>query len=207
MRLQLVVAIGVISTTLLPTSASAQNQPVQPPAWSLSLGIDPSNLDLEGRDPGVDARLVANLTRSWQSPNSRFGRHLALMVGADLPYRTDPNYSEQCYGCSSRISQRYAGLTAGTTFDVARISRFTPYLKTGAGVYYNKLSLMMDPNTTLPGTDPRYFQSGFSFGANAGLGLRARFASREFFVEQMLHTFDLTRRDKGVYPLNIGIRF
>src|SRR5688572_11724181 len=206
MRLSFVVAIGCLSTVIPLASGSGQTGAPQPLDWSFSLGVDPTTIDTRGREPGIDARLVANLTRSWQSKNSRFGRHVSLMVGTDLPYRDAPR-DDECYGCASRISKRYAGLTAGGSFDVARISRFTPYLKTAVGVYYDRLGLQLDPRATPPGTDPRYFRSGFSFGGNAGLGIKARFGSREFFIEQVLHAFDLGLLDVGVYPLNIGFRF
>jgi hypothetical protein len=128
------------------------------------------------------------------------------MLGADLPLKNDPSYSDACYGCPQRVSSKYAGLTAGATFDLLRKSRFTPYLKAGAGVYYQHIGLEMDPRS-VPGADLRYYRSGFSLGGNAGLGLRARIGSREIFIEQMLHAYDLRVIDKGVYPLNIGIRF
>jgi hypothetical protein len=42
---------------------------------------------------------------------------------------------------------------------------------------------------------------------NAGLGIKARLGSHEYFVEQMLHTFDFYPVGRGVRPLNFGIRF
>jgi hypothetical protein len=50
-------------------------------------------------------------------------------------------------------------------------------------------------------------QSSFSLGVNGGLGIKVRLWSREFFIEETLHSFDVRRLDKGVYPLNIGVRF
>jgi hypothetical protein len=180
-------------------TGSAQSEPVEPLKWSLSLGADPTSFDLRTRDPGVQARVVGNLTRTWQSPDSRFSRKISLMLGGD-----SPRSQENCYGCWERVGKRYAGLTAGTAVDLFRASRFTPYLQTGAGIYYTKLT--SDVNGVLF-PSPIYDRSRFSFGVNGGLGIKARLGSHEFFVEQMLHVFDVRIRDKGVYPLNFGIRF
>ncbi|MFL5543747.1 MAG: hypothetical protein ACJ792_03525, partial [Gemmatimonadaceae bacterium] len=49
-------------------TTAAQSEPVELPKWSLSLGADPTEFDLRTRDPGVQARVVGTLTRTWQSP-------------------------------------------------------------------------------------------------------------------------------------------
>lgn len=201
MRWHRFVIVGCFSVALPLASGAGQEAPIEPRDWSFSLGFDPTYLDLGGQELGVDARLVANLTRSWQSPNSRFSRRVSLLVGSAIPY----NYqSDQCIGCFSRS---YAGLTVGASYDVFRVSRFTPYLAAGTGIYFDKASRKP---TALEAQylDSRYWRPGLGLGANAGLGIKAQFGSREFFVEQMLHAFDLTRlRSRGVYPLNFGIRF
>jgi hypothetical protein len=202
MRWHRVVVVGCLSVALPFASGAGQEAPIEPLDWSFSLGFDSMRgLDLSGRELGVDARLVANLTRSWQAPNSRFSRRVSLLVGSDVPY----NYrSDQCVGCFSRS---YAGLTVGAAYDVFRVSRFTPYLAAGTGIYFDKAS-RKPTATEAQYLNSGYWRPGFGLGANAGLGIKARFGSREFFVEQMIHTFDLIRlRDKGVYPLNFGIRF
>ena len=205
MRTSQVIVVLSVGIALAPASLGAQDTLAQPRTWSVSLGVEPMSLDLRTRDPGVSARMVANLTRSWQSSNSRLARHISLMVGAAAPVITHPD-REVCVGCWDRVQKTYAGLTAGTSLDLFRLSRFTPYATTGMGVYYTNLSAHV-PNGSQYVADPNYFRSGFSFGVNGGLGIKARFGSREFFIEQMLHAFDVRRFDKGVYPFNIGIRF
>jgi hypothetical protein len=186
--------------TIFPAPGSAQSDPVEPPKWSLSLGADPTDFDLRTRDPGVQARVVGNLTRTWQNPGSRFGRYISLMVGGD-----SPRSQENCYGCWSRVGKKYASLTAGSSIDLFRVSRFTPYVQTGAGIYYTHLGGEVNGAYMFP--SPLYSRSRFSFGANGGVGIKARLGSHEFFVEQTLHAFDVTERDRGVYPLSFGIRF
>ena len=180
-------------------TASAQSEPVEPLKWSLSLGADPTSFDLRTRDTGVQAHVVGNLTRIWQSPDSRFSRKISLMLGGD-----SPRSQENCYQCWERAGKRYAGLTASTSVDLFRVSRFTPYVQTGAGIYYTRLTSDVN-GVFIP--SPSYDRSHFSFGINGGLGIRARLGSHEFFVEQMLHAFDVRVSDKGVYPLNFGFRF
>jgi hypothetical protein len=207
MNVRVVVAIGCLLTALSVASASAQNDSVKAGDWSLSFGLDPRRLDFSaGEGWGVDMRLVANLTRSWQAPDSRIARHMSLFVGSDFPYGTIPGSSPGCETCNYAITSRYAALTAGASYDVFRASRFTPYLTAGTGVYYTKMSRNLG-ELEARYVDPRYYRTGFSLGANAGVGLKARFGSREVFVEQILHATDLARISKGVWPLNFGIRF
>lgn len=205
MNIRHVVAVCTFAIVLTPASVVAQDTLAQPRKWSVSLGVEPMSLDLRTRDPGVSARMVANLTRSWQSAKSPLAHHVSLMVGAAAPVITHPD-REICVGCWDRVQKTYGSLTAGTSLDLFRLSRFTPYATTGMGVYYTNLSAHL-PNGSQYVSDQNYFRSGLSFGVNGGLGIKARFGSREFFIEQMLHAFDVRHYDKGVYPLNIGIRF
>ena len=200
MNYSTIIRVLAIALTIPVGTASAQSEGIEPVKWSLSLGADPTAFDLRTRDRGVQARLVANLTRTWQSPRSRFGRHISLMLGGD-----SPRSQENCYGCWDRVGKRYAGLTVGTSLDLFRVSRFTPYLLSGAGVYYTRLSGDVNGAAQLP--SPMYDRSRFSFGLNGGVGIKARLGSHEFFIEQMLHAFDASESDRGVYPLNFGIRF
>ena len=155
--------------------------------------------------------MVANLTRSWQSANSRFARHISLMVGTDAPREFNPNPVDPQCDCWMKITRRYSALTAGVSYDLLRVSRFTPYLKAGTGIYYNSITYgpssgILDP-VLLPYYADGFSEKRFSFGVNGGLGLKVRLWSHEVFIEQMLHTFDVSRMGTGVYPLNIGIRF
>jgi len=211
MRTRHVVAVSSLAIALSVTPVSAQSTAPEPPKWSLSLGVDPTHLDLHTQDPGVEARMVANLTRSWQSPGSRFARNISLMMGTDAPRERNPGFDPQC-DCAQSISRRYAGLTAGVSYDLFTASRFTPYLKGGTGIYYTTLSTeptsgVLTPSQLALFYPNGFYQNGFSVGANAGLGIKARFGSRELFIEQMLHAFDIGRLNHGVYPFNIGIRF
>lgn len=202
MKYSTVVRALAIGLTIPLASSSAQSDSVQPTKWSLSLGVDPTDFDLRTRDPGVHVRAVGNLTRTWQSPGSRFGRHVSLMLGAD-----SPQSQQNCYGCWERVGKRYVGLTGGGSVDLFRLWKFTPYLQAGTGVYYTKLTGTVNGASIIPNS--MYNRSRFSLGVNGGLGIKARLGSHEFFVEQMIHAFDARTStiDKGVYPFNFGIRF
>lgn len=161
--------------------------------------------------------MVANLTRSWQSGNSRWARHISLMVGADAPHDAPQGIPSlfglpsQC-ACSLHVLRRYAGLTAGASYDLLRVSRFTPYLTGGTGLYYSGFSRSTDGVLTpseLAFYGRHYSRNDFSLGMNAGLGLKMRLGSHELFIEQMIHSFDVAPRQwgGGIAPLNIGIRF
>jgi len=197
------------------TPTSAQTTP-EPARWSFSLGVDPTAFDLHTPEAGINARMVANLTRSWQSGKSRWARHISLMVGGDAPHDAQTGFVSpfgfpQC-ACSMHISRRYAGLTAGGSYDLFRVSRFTPYLSGGAGLYYSGFRRSTDGVLTpselaFYGRD--FSHNEISLGANAGLGLKVRIASHELFLEQMLHDFSVRRNywSGAIAPLNIGIRF
>jgi hypothetical protein len=209
MHIRSVVALGYVAIALPLASATAQN-PTQPAKWSLSVGVDPTHLDLHTPTQGVDARMVANLTRSWQSVGSRFGRHVSLMLGADAPIETGPMLGCNC--SPTRISRSYAALTAGAFVDLFRVSRFTPYLSGGTGAYYTMYG--RDPASGYPLTplEALSYRNGsslsqLSLGVNGAVGIKARIGSHEFFIEQAVHTFDVRYMGSGVYPLNIGFRF
>jgi len=209
MHFRHVIAASSLALALPLAPALAQDVPApEPPKWSLALGVDPTHLNLQSRDGGIDARFVANLTRSWQSAHSSWGRHVSLMVGSDAPtsFSTEPD-NPQC-NCSMNVSRHYAALTAGLSYDLPRLSRFTPYLKGGTGLYYEHFKSVPASGFITSGQLPLLTdRRELSFGANAGFGVKARFGSHEFFVEQMLHAFNVRHLNRGVYPLNIGFRF
>lgn len=213
MQARYVAAIGFLAIALPLASISAQgNAPdTVTGRWSFSLGVDPTNLSLHTPEPGVDARMVANLTRSWQAQNSRFARNISLMVGTDAPRQITPSSDPQC-ACTMRLSRRYAGLTAGASVDLVSVSRFTPYLKGGTGVYYTRFGRapadgMLTPAELRLYQNGGFGQSDFSLGVNGGLGMKVRIGSHELFIEQALHAFDVRHLNVGVYPINIGLRF
>jgi len=211
MRIRHVVTAGSLAITLPLASVSAQDTAPEPPKWSFSLGVDPTHFDLGTPDRGVEARMVANLTRSWQSTNSRLGRHISMMLGTDAPRETKLSPDPQCY-CSTRYTMRYAGLTAGASYNLFSAWRFTPYVTGGTGIYYT--SSRREPTDDVLTTaeflgyyQNGFVQKGFSVGLNGGLGIKVRLGKRELFIEQMLHSFDIGELNRGIYPLNIGIRF
>ena len=84
-------------------------------------------------------------------------------------------------------------------------------LKGGTGLYYRTFD-RQPANGYILTSQLIYYQNGFSqsafsLGANAGLGIKVRLWSREFFIEETLHSFDVWELNKGVYPLTIGVRF
>jgi hypothetical protein len=212
----LALALPLASVSAQTTIPSAPSTTPEAASWSFSLGVDPTNLDLHPPGQGVDARMVANLTRSWKSGNSRWARHISLMVGTDAPREVQPLFSltggAPC-DCSMDVVSRYAGLTAGASYDLFRVSRFTPYLTGGTGIYYTTLSRSPADGILTPSelafyqNSGGFYQHNFSVGLNAGLGLKVRIGSRELFIEQMVHRFDIGILGVGISPLNIGIRF
>lgn len=188
----------VVPPALVAQSDSLSSPAQETPKWAFSLGADPTQLDFRTRDPGIELRGVATLTRTWQNPGSRFSRQLSLMAGADAP-RTMTN----CYGCWARVTKQYAALTTGMAADLFHAWRFTPYVHTGAGVYYTRLSGSLSTFDGGPSIRPP--RNDFSFGISGGLGIKARLFSHEFFIDQTLHAFDVRTIDRGVYPLSIGI--
>lgn len=204
------VAAGCFAVALPLVPLSAQDTLAQQPKWSVSVGVDPTHLDLNTHGAGVEARMVGNLTRSWQAANSRLARQISLMVGTDAPRLTNPSGDPQC-DCLQRISATYVGLTAGGSYDLITLARLTPYVKGGTGLYYRTFE--REPASGMILTSQLiYYQNGFSqsafsLGANAGLGIKVRLWSREFFIEQTLHAFDVWQLGRGVYPITIGVRF
>jgi len=211
----LALALPLASVSAQTTTPSVQSTTPDPAKWSFSLGVDPTAFDLHPPAPGINARMVANLTRSWQSGNSRWARHISLMVGTDAPRVEQPIvpplFAPPC-NCASHVMRRYAGLTAGASYDVFHVSRFTPYLTGGTGMYYSAYWRRPENFAPIPSEyhlykDGGFAQSKISLGVNAGLGLKIRLGSHELFIEQMLHEFGINSPGLGVYPLNIGIRF
>lgn len=222
MQLRHVFAVSSFAIALPIASISAQGTAPEGGRWSFSLGVDPTNFDLHPpkfnpRESGAQARMVANLTRSWQSANSKWTRHISLMVGADAPRNVQPfGPSDGTFGpvcdCPMRISRRYAGLTAGASYDVFRVSRFTPYITGGTGFYVNGYRRSPVNDVLTPAEVPLYLNGAdshdaFSLGVNGGVGLKVLIGSRELFLEQKVHQFDISQPGIGVNPFNIGIRF
>jgi len=218
MQIRQVFAVSAFAIALPLASVSAQSTEPAAGKWSFSLGVDPTNFDLHPpkfnpRESGAQARMVANLTRSWQSANSKWTRHISLMVGADAPREVQPFVtSGPTCDCPMRISRRYAGLIAGVSYDVFRVSRFTPYITGGTGFYVNGYRRSPVNEVLTPAEIPLYLNGAdshdaFSLGVNGGVGLKVRIGSRELFFEQKIHQFDISQPGIGVNPFSIGIRF
>jgi hypothetical protein len=129
----------------------------------------------------------------------------------DSAFFTEPGFFYFELRVLVRYASRYAALTVGASYDLLHVSRFTPYLTGGTGIYYTGLR-----RSAVSGVIPTefsyynqaYSQNKFGLGANAGLGLKIRLGKRELFVEQMLHELDLKRSPgRAIAPLNVGIRF
>ena len=219
MQIRQVFAVSAFAIALPLASVSAQSTAPESGKWSFSLGVDPTNFDLHPPkfnpgESGAQARMVANLTRSWQSGNSKWTRHISLMLGADAPREVQPFFvgvGPQC-DCPMRVSRRYAGLTAGASYDVLRVSRFTPYITGGTGFYVNGYRRSPVNDFLTPAEVPFYLNGAdshdaFSLGVNGGVGLKVRIGSRELFFEQKVHQFDISQPGIGVNPFSIGIRF
>jgi len=189
MQLRHVFTISSFAIALPLASVSAQSTEPAAGKWSFSLGVDPTNFDLHppeynGGPSGAQARMVANLTRSWQSGKSKWTRHISLMVGADAPRQVQPwVFSSGGIGplcdCPMRYSNRYGGLTAGVSYDVFRVSRFTPYITGGTGFYVNGYRRSPVNDFLTPADAPLYLNGAdshdaFSLGVNAGVGLKVR---------------------------------
>jgi ABC-type transport system substrate-binding protein len=211
----LALALPLASSSAQTTAPSTQTTAPDAATWSFSLGVDPTSLNSHTPVSGVDPRMVANLTRSWQSAQSRWGRRISLMVGTDTPREVQPAIfapGGPCTDCAMDVTSRYAGFTAGATYDLFRVSRFTPYLAGGTGIYYTTLSRspadgILTPSELALYQNGGFYQHNFSVGVNAGLGLKVRLGSHELFIEQMVHRFDIGTLGVGINPLNIGIRF
>jgi hypothetical protein len=203
-------SVTILSFCGLATIASAQSVSAQEkaPDWSLSAGTDPTHLDLRTRDPGVDARFIGTLTRSWATRFERLRVTAQVMAGADAPHGF-----RDIEGRETHLGRSYYAATIGGRYTLPAISRFRPYLTAGTGFYHN--SLRQESPTTcvpdvacLPSSDPLIVtrSSRNSLGGNAGIGVSTRIKGREFFVEQSVHVFDL-RGGQSVAPFSIGIRF
>jgi hypothetical protein len=221
MQLRHVLAVSSFAIALPVASISAQSSEPTAGRWSFSLGVDPTNFDLHPPEgaygQGAQARMVANLARSWQSANSKWTRHISLMLGRDATRSVQPfGFSGGTFGplcdCPMRFSRRYAGITAGASYDVIRVSRFTPYITGGMGFYVNGYR-RSPANPFLTLAEVPLYENGadshdaFSLGANGGIGLKIRLGSHELFLEQLIHQFDISQPGIGVNPFNIGIRF
>jgi len=211
MKVRSVIALAALSLPL--SEASAQGQAAEAPSkWSLSVGIDPTHLDLRTRDPGVDARFVGVLTRSWATRFERVKLKGELMAGLEAPRGFRDTDGTRCAGCDVNVRRRFTSLGAGATVQLLRTSRFKTYLTGGIGVYHNvasaKSPLSCTDSYCITGGKPFYFWQSdrTSLGLNSGVGVSFRLLGREFFVQQSAHLFDL-RGTWTAYPLTVGIGF
>jgi hypothetical protein len=202
-----ILSVAASSLVLLSAhGAGAQTAETKAPLWSLSIGADPTHFDLRTRDPGVDARLIATLTRSWvlRNPAARF--HVSLMTGFDAPH----GFRDR-EGVQVDITRRYAGLTGGASYEFFRKSRIRPYVSAGTGVYHDLMradsKCDAGPCGEVTPLGLIHRRDNTSFGINAAIGLRMRLGGRELFIEQAQHVFDARHSAQGITPFSFGIRF
>lgn len=180
--------------------------------WSLSVGTDISHLDLRTRDPGVDARFIGTLTRSWATRFEKLRLNAELMGGLDAPRGFRDRDGTLCGGCEVNTSRRFASAGVGATFHLLRKSRFNPYVTAGTGIYHNRSGaqspLDCSNSTCNARSNPFYFwqRNTTSFGLHGGAGVSFQLGGREFFLQQSAHAFDV-RQGMIISPLSIGIRF
>lgn len=191
----------------IPLTMPAQTVLDLPPArWSLSLGVDPTHLDLRTSDPGVDARFAATGARLWQLRNPALSTHVALMLGADAPRGLPETENSP----ELDVSRYFAALTAGGSYEMSLRSRVRPFISAGAGGYFNDFGWKIACTGATCNPKLARFRQRFretTFGVNGGLGLNMSFGKKVLFVEQRFHAFDVTRLDNGVHPLSVGVRF
>ena len=211
MKFSVVLLLAAFTATLSAVSAHAQTQ--EPPSnWSLSIGADPTHLDLRTRDPGVDARFIGALTRSWATRFDRLRLKAELMAGMEAPRGFRDTDGSLCGGCEINSRRRFASAGVGANLQLLRISRFKTYLTGGTGFYHNNAFSRSPLDCTnsycVTGGKPFYFWqlNRTSIGLNGGVGVSFRVGGREFFVQQSAHVFDF-RGSKAMFPLSFGIGF
>jgi len=181
-------------------------------SWIFSVGVDPSHLDFRTRDPGVDARFVAALSRSLATRFERVTFKVEVMTGFDAPRGFRDTDGSLCGGCDVNERRRFASVGAGATVQLLRTSRFKTYITGGMGIYQNvataKSPLSCTDSYCVTGGKPFYFwqSNRTSIGLNSGAGVSFRLLGREFFLQQSAHVFDL-RGGQTVFPLTLGIGF
>lgn len=211
MKVKVVVIIAALTSPLFEASAQ-EKTPEASAKWSISVGIDPRHLDLRTRDPGVDARFIGTLTRSWATGFERLRLKAELMGGVDAPRGFHDTDGTLCGGCDVNISRSFASAGVGATFQLLRSSRFSPYLTGGTGIYHNRSAAQSPLDCTdsycITGGKPYYFRQSreTSLGLNGGIGINFRAGGREYFVQQSAHAFDF-RQGLNMFPLSVGIRF
>jgi len=213
MKFNFVLMFVALTLPLVETSAQAQEKrPDGPSTWALSLGTDPSHLDLRTRDPGVDARFIGALGRSWATRFERVRLEAELMAGVEAPRGFRDIDGSLCAGCDVNVRRRFTALGAGARVQLLRTPRFRTYVTGGLGIYHNvasaKSPLSCTDSYCVTGGKPFYvWQSNrTSLGLNSGLGVSFRLMGREFFLQQSVHVFDL-RGGQTVFPLTLGIGF
>jgi hypothetical protein len=207
------VAFMFIVAALPLVKASGQSQTSETPSsWTLSLGADPSHLDLRTRDPGVDARFVGTLARSWATRFERLRLKAEIMAGMEAPHGFRDTDGSLCGGCDVNARRRFGSVGVGANLQLLRTSRFKAYLTGGAGFYHNhsfaRSPLDCTDSYCITGGKPYYFwqSNRTSVGLNGGVGMSFRLGGREFFLQQSAHRFDL-RAGEAVFPLTFGIGF
>jgi hypothetical protein len=204
----------MLVTAALPLSrVSGQTQaPETSSGWTLSLGADPSHFDLRTRDPGVDARFIGALNRSWATRFERVRLKAELMAGFEAPRGFRDPTGSLCAGCDINARRRFGSIGVGANLQLLRTSHFKTYLTGGTGIYHNwsfaRSPLECTDSYCTTGGRPFYFWQSIrtSVGLNGGFGVGFRLGGREFFMQQSAHVFDL-QGSRAIFPLTLGIGF
>lgn len=206
-------AFMLVTTALPLMKASGQSQASDPASnWTLSLGADPSHFDLRTRDPGVDARFIGALSRSWATRFERVRLKAELIVGVEAPRGFRDSDGSLCGGCDVNVRRHFTALGAGATVQLLRTSRLKTFISGGIAIYDNSASARSPLSCTdsycITGGKPFYIweSNRTSLGLNSGVGVSFRLLGREFTLQQSAHVFDL-RGGQSVFPLTLGIGF
>lgn len=209
-------AICVALWGSIATRAQAQQAQSHPEvaSWMGSFGIDPFNLDLRTRDPGVQGQLFATLGHEWARRASSLGLRAQLTVGADLP-RGLRFGDDQCGKCEVGYRRSFGALAGLVTYGWRGSRAIRPYVVGGPSLQVARNGFTVKgvlrqsdvAEVPLPMATTRW-----SAGVTTGMGVAIQMGRSTLFVEQWLQLPEVLSnmsmaRDRVVRPLSIGIRF
>lgn len=207
------VGLTFVTAALPMLRASGQSQASEPASsWTLSFGADPSHFDLRTRDPGVDARFIGALSRSWATRFERVRLKAELMAGFEAPRGFRDPTGSLCGGCDIDARRRFGSVGVGANLQLVRTSHLKTYITGGTGIYQNwsvaRSPLDCTDSYCTTGGRPFYFWQSVrtSVGLNGGFGVNFRLGGREFFMQQSVNFFDV-RGSRVIFPLTLGIGF
>lgn len=198
-----------------PAQGQADQTQAQTPRWIGSLGIDPFNVDLRTRDPGVRGQLFATLGHQWARRGSGFGLRAQMTIGADLP--TGLRVGEgRCGNCEVGYSRTFGALAGLAGYEWRRSAAIRPYVFGGPSLHVARTGFTLKggairqsdvADVPLPSPATRW-----SAGITSGIGVALGLGRSTLFLEQWLQLRQVLSnmsvgRDRVVRPLSVGIRF